>query len=68
MAAPSPRKFHEKIALLQQKQVEDSAEFDDVMRSIRHITRPVRMCTDNLFFTSSAMVPRTSSATTLFTS
>lgn len=41
MAAPPPRKFNEKIALLHQKEMEDSAAFESVMADVKNITRQV---------------------------
>lgn len=41
MAAPPPRKFGEKIALLQAKEAEASAAFESVMADVKNITRQV---------------------------
>ncbi|CAL4165526.1 unnamed protein product, partial [Meganyctiphanes norvegica] len=45
MATPSPRKFTEKIAILHQKEVEGTSDFDQIMAEVKNITargRPVQ--------------------------
>ena len=47
MAAPAPRKFVEKIALLQQQDAQGAAEFESVMADVKNITRQVCLITAN---------------------
>lgn len=39
----NPRKFSEKIALLNQKQAEETAAFEAIMREVSDVTSRVRM-------------------------
>ncbi|XP_068228676.1 CREB-regulated transcription coactivator 1-like isoform X2 [Palaemon carinicauda] len=39
MATPSPRKFQEKIALLQQRELEGKIEFEQIMTDVQGLTR-----------------------------
>ena len=41
MAAPPPRKFGEKIALLKQREADGSAAFEKVMADVKKITTQV---------------------------
>lgn len=38
----NPRKFSEKIALLNQKEAQDSAAFEAIMKEVSHVTNKVR--------------------------
>lgn len=42
--ASNPRKFSEKIALHNQKQMEETAAFEKIMREVSHATSKVTMC------------------------
>ncbi|KAG7161724.1 CREB-regulated transcription coactivator 1-like, partial [Homarus americanus] len=39
MATPSPRKFQEKIALLQQREAEGKLEYEQIMTEVQGLTR-----------------------------
>lgn len=40
----NPRKFSEKIALHNQKQAEETAEFEKIMREVSNVTSKVSRC------------------------
>ena len=50
----NPRKFSEKIALHAQKQAEETAAFDEIMRQVQSTTR---VCFTLLYLSSSTSVP-----------
>ncbi|KAK7082796.1 hypothetical protein SK128_005268 [Halocaridina rubra] len=39
MATPSPRKFQEKIALIEQRNAEGKSEFEQIMNEVQGLTR-----------------------------
>ena len=51
----NPRKFSEKIALHAQKQAEETAAFDEIMRQVQSTTR---VCFTLFYLSSSTSVPR----------
>lgn len=49
-AMANPRKFSEKIALLQQKQAEETAAFEKIMREVSDATSKVMMILSKHYF------------------
>jgi Transducer of regulated CREB activity, N terminus len=46
----NPRKFSEKIALLNQKEAEGNAEFERIMREVSEVSSKVATTTPTVFF------------------